>query len=510
VTWYGESYRLDDGNALAGGDFNARDWYDHWDADTHTVTAGDDIIVGAYADSADYTAFVGYADPVVTRWALEVVGGAGTLALSAGVDPDFTYTNPALATQNLGSFTIAGPGTVVTGELVGIDHAMLAAQDSSIILRVQCTSGSVDIAQVKLRVWPAAGASGAWVPVGDASTESTAVQRRAWLRAPGTEITDHFTGSIPNYLDYPDPDGARDAVMDAQPLAIAQLAAAEGELGDFVQTGIGTGDIALSSASGASLLVHVYDGADHFYYQGEALVNSRPGWIWADMANVSPDVSVVGIDPAETQYEDEAYVRAVGGGALVRTFGGWTTGALRAIYYTPDGLTWPTGSAVVHQVTTGDVPDTLEPFVLVTGGSTTSIAAGASGVGSVEQIIPLTGGERVLAAIQVPGLFAPTESADGLEDDDWFGFPVHGYRYDGRASLLVVDTGHLVNFGPVEVYDPAAVAIQPRFFVRDRDLVDQPVGWGKTSDDVVFIIPTPMGRYRDMTVAEYAANPPPA
>ena len=54
------------------------------------------------------------------------------------------------------------------------------------------------------------------------------------------------------------------------------------------------------------------------------------------------------------------------------------------------------------------------------------------------------------------------------------------------------------------------VSIQPRFFVRDRTGFDQPVGWGKTTDDVVFMIPTAMGLYRDMTVAEYAANPPPA
>jgi len=67
-----------------------------------------------------------------------------------------------------------------------------------------------------------------------------------------------------------------------------------------------------------------------------------------------------------------------------------------------------------------------------------------------------------------------------------------------------------VSIADYEWFDPAAVAIEPRFFVRDRDLVDQPVGWGKTTDDVVFMIPTPMGLYRDMTVAEYAANPPPA
>lgn len=63
----------------------------------------------------------------------------------------------------------------------------------------------------------------------------------------------------------------------------------------------------------------------------------------------------------------------------------------------------------------------------------------------------------------------------------------------------------------VPEWAPSPLAVnhlEPRFFVKDHDGAMRPVGYGKPADEEhVFMVPTPVGFYRDMTAAEYAANP---
>ncbi|HEY1177714.1 MAG TPA: hypothetical protein VGF17_16285, partial [Phytomonospora sp.] len=291
MTWFGESYRLGGGHAIAGTMWTAIDeWFDHFDDAAHTVTAGDDVIVGSYAQPRNFSEFADYTDPIQVRWVLEVGGGSGALALSAGLDGTFNYNDPALAVQDLGTVTITGPDTVVSG-LLSVTHDDLLAYAADPILRIRCTSGAVTLRQVKLRVWPAGGAPGAWVPVGEGIAHGTQVQRRGMMVAPGTVASQRFFGNVEDYRSYPDPDGAKDAVMDAQPDAIAHLAAAVGGASDFLDfNGTNTGPVAQAVATGnEDLMIFAEEGYAAFY-RGRAAVISKPGYVWADPGRIMPEV----------------------------------------------------------------------------------------------------------------------------------------------------------------------------------------------------------------------------
>jgi hypothetical protein len=516
VAWYGESYQLYGGGVLAGSAVDFSDWYDHYDDTSHTLTAGDDVIVGSYADPADSTEFAAFADPIEVRWVIEVLSGSGTLELSAGLDPDWAFENPGLATQTLGTLTAAGAGTLVSAPVTVVDHAELIAQTSAVIARIQCTSGSIDVAQVKLRVWPTAGVAGAWVPAGDGTAVNAAVRRWNDLGVPDSNETGLLVENINDPASYPDPDGAEDVALDAQLLAIDDLASKVGATANFGSvTTAHTGEIAASQNGTGALLYVVFASPNQYYYTGEAYIRSNPGIIKADIANAVPDVVTNGIDPHEHRYETEAYVRPAGGGPLVPEFGGWTTAAVEVTFSTSDPTAWATGPAVLQQHDIDpDFEPTIDPvlgysqmpYQVYTGGAQTDIPPGGEFETQVVQTVPLSGGQALVVAVQTPGIITPTASARGVTDEEFAGDPVHGYGFNLAARADVVDTGHLVLFGPVEVYDPAGTpALAPRFFVVYEG-EDRPVGFGKPeTEGAVFGVQAALGNYRDLTFAEYAS-----
>lgn len=94
-------------------------------------------------------------------WVLEVLGGAGELAVSWGRDPGYLFETSGALANDGGTLTVTGPGTY----LVPTDYtgAEVAAFDGGLFtLRIVSVSGSVDVQQIKLRAWPAGGPLGGW------------------------------------------------------------------------------------------------------------------------------------------------------------------------------------------------------------------------------------------------------------------------------------------------------------------------------------------------------------
>lgn len=116
-------------------------------AGSSTFAAGDSVEL-----SSDLLwQYLGPSDPVVVSWVVEVLSGSGTLTFSEGMGDTGT---------SLGSQSVTGPATVVVPS-VAIDAAdVYSGTDARLLLG--CTSGTLEVQQVKLRVWPPEGAAGAW------------------------------------------------------------------------------------------------------------------------------------------------------------------------------------------------------------------------------------------------------------------------------------------------------------------------------------------------------------
>jgi len=177
MAFFGESYATDQVNNVTGTAASSYlDIFYHFDDRSADMAAGDSFIVGAFADPVVFADLVDAGD-IAVSWVVETgASSSGTLTLASGLDPDWDCTNPALATEALGSKTATGEQTLIFGPVAGITLADLIAYDAEPLTLIECTSGTVDVLQVKLRVWPAAGASGAWSPTLGAS----------WTRSAGS------------------------------------------------------------------------------------------------------------------------------------------------------------------------------------------------------------------------------------------------------------------------------------------------------------------------------------
>lgn len=125
------------------------------DSNTETVTGGDEFVGYVYPELL--WAMVG--DVAEVSWVLVVTSGSASLRLHEGLDATFGSGGPSAATDLLGTFT-ASAGTLVVPS--GISLSDIGDETGEPILRVECLSGSIELNQIKLRVWPPGGYLGSW------------------------------------------------------------------------------------------------------------------------------------------------------------------------------------------------------------------------------------------------------------------------------------------------------------------------------------------------------------
>jgi hypothetical protein len=433
--WYGESYSLDWGKVIAGSAWT--DIYDvrlhYYKPDHHVFAAGDSVIIGSYADPDDWNAFVAYAEPIETRWVIEVRGGSGTLRLHAGVDPNWDYDNTALATQDLGVFAVAGPSTIVSPPLTVVDHSGLAAQNDAVIVWVECLTGSVDVKQVKMRVWPTAGVAGAWV---DGPT---------WTQSRSASILGMVSGKFASSFDTPFTGMPVEVpATAAQAHAMDNLQAQSGV--DVVAWGFnygGHGSVGVSTipfADGGTGEV-VYYGASATYQDGIAYLSA------SEPLQFTPAPGVAGgVDPNEIALEGTVRSSAADPSQPRATFTGWT-GSITGTHQGEDGF------GVVSFITLTGPP----PFVSVaqlfqkvwvyeTGGAGATVPANGSAS------IPVFGGRDI--AITARPSFWESWLSTGLEDG---GGGAQVTTSSGSVSYTVAYSGY-------QYFDPLAIGAAVELF----------------------------------------------
>jgi hypothetical protein len=128
---------------------------------SRTISAGDEWRVWCYAGDQVYLEETGLALSI--SWVIEVLSGTATLVLTDGIDAAGDHDTGATLPNSLGTVNVTGAGTyVVTASFTGAEVETYATGELE--LRIQCTSGSCDVQQLKLRVWPAGGILGGYAP----------------------------------------------------------------------------------------------------------------------------------------------------------------------------------------------------------------------------------------------------------------------------------------------------------------------------------------------------------
>lgn len=150
-----------------------------------TITTGDEW--RAWVDPGTQNYLEDPGTPVVASWVVETVGGSGTLQAAWGFDPMFGDPS-APAPNDLGSQSVTGTQTVVfTTTLTAAD---IMDGDYPVMLLLTCPTGSVDVQQIKLRVWPPEGVAGGWVDMPAWDTEPNAVATAGAFVGRGTATYD--------------------------------------------------------------------------------------------------------------------------------------------------------------------------------------------------------------------------------------------------------------------------------------------------------------------------------
>ncbi len=157
IPFPGESAALDWANVTAGAPFADGGDAIRYRAGSSTLTAGDVFVAGFY-DSR-------YVEPgvdAVFSVAVETLAGSsGTLRLSGGPDATFSLGDAEASAHPLGDHVVTGATTLVVA-LPWVTVADYLTEAVETAVRVECLSGTVDVQQVKLRIWPPTGALGAW------------------------------------------------------------------------------------------------------------------------------------------------------------------------------------------------------------------------------------------------------------------------------------------------------------------------------------------------------------
>lgn len=165
IPFPGQSVGCVDANGGGVGWFLAEDIWHR--AGSHVIAPGDDWYCFAYHLSFEATQILeaGDSTPLAVSWVVEVLSGSGTLALHDFDDSGFTEsTNPADYSTSLGTIAVSGPGTYTLPTSTFSRDAIRNAgwSGGTLALRLTSTAGSVEVQQVKLRVWPEGGPVGGW------------------------------------------------------------------------------------------------------------------------------------------------------------------------------------------------------------------------------------------------------------------------------------------------------------------------------------------------------------
>lgn len=308
--WRDLALRSDTGRTIAAGEV----WHVYYEADT------------AYSDRYldDPTA------DVVVSWVVEVNGGTGTLAAAEGVHasfPDASDTAPA----SLGTFPVSGASTVVIGSVL-MGAAEVVNSGPFYLLRLACTSGSLDVQQVKLRVWPSAGVGGGWSDV-----------KPSWQGDTQEAVILYATPGVVGNGEGSSQGEAYDAARDAY--ASARTAAAATQPRNMSTTGTG-----LVAGQATNLL-----GFDTWTANWTllAVIAIAQGADWRGMFPIDTGTYVEGVDwtrpPTEVPNDRTLLTQQVGEGAT-----GWADAAIEFTAVVSPGDTLLTAAA-------GDYADDLDP-----------------------------------------------------------------------------------------------------------------------------------------------------
>jgi hypothetical protein len=284
LTLYGDIYfRTSDGRTIASGDV-WRVWYraDWQVANRYLTDAGADVEVS---------------------WVVEVAGGSGTLSASETVDLSPPDTSAA-GTTSLGSYVVSGAGTVVIpSSLMGASEIVDGPASGRNMLRLECTAGSIDVQQIKIRVWPPGGPVGGWV---DKAGWNTADAEPTVYRVETTDTTYHTSDAFADSYE-----GSWDASMagmiggppigsmvhSAFPGSVFDIGSGfnllvSGGIGNQTVTSLTPFEVATAGLAASTLAVIVGSNWESFIGDDPALGANGVDW-WRPPTEVAGDTAVL-------------------------------------------------------------------------------------------------------------------------------------------------------------------------------------------------------------------------
>ena len=434
-------------------DFGDAIRYIYRDADATAFAGGDACLVGMEPSPI----LLEPGDPAAISWAIEIApGSAGTIRLSCGLDPTFSLTDPGYATEAIGDHAVTGGQTLVLGPVDSITAADILAGAEMPVLFLEILSGSIDVKQVRLRVWPPTGPQGAWAPGTEFPTTSGAgVQVRRSELQTGASINE---GSL-----------------------AAAMSIARGEY---------------DAHQGTSVEWQSYNDGDQFQVLAKVADDLAPGptIVWGAqfssavvyaMYRPGPADSTTsgtpGIHPDMVPGDYGSSVQAPGGGLLY-----------------PELLAWNGGVEIPAEMGAGFPSEPVEFMVAVS-------TIGIDIVGTSGPYLVPSGFTGVAA-----GVFEFPAAADvvlTVQSGMWFEDPGAEYEESGFITATEYTVTALVP--DHQWWNPDLPWVNPktpRFFVKDLEGELAPAGFGKPNTEArVFKVPTAMGRWRDLTGVEYDA-----
>jgi hypothetical protein len=303
VTFVGEAQSPWVVYALPGGDFVAG-LEARGEGAAPTLDGGDDLIMSFR--SYDYLEAT---DVAVFQLVFVVLSGSASVRVTYGANADFEY-DAASCTETAGTFTMSTGDTEVDLPVwtVPAYHAM----DEMPLVRVEILSGTIELDQIRLRIWPPGGYGGGWsdtvtptVPVGP--IPQTVGVRHEPIQAYTTDPPGMIGATR---VSWPEPDADREeAFTYAQTLARNDLNAADQAVARTVSWNLAFGDWVVSTGGGAYayppfLNMGVPEGAT-----ATAVANTERTYIEFSTGEQPPDGDE-GVDwvrhPDRTELDDDA------------------------------------------------------------------------------------------------------------------------------------------------------------------------------------------------------------